>query len=525
MHTTDGRRGVAADEEVHYVQRSTGARSRLVVLTAAFALLFAACGGGGGASATPGGGGASPTGAGAGGDTSPSVAATTPAGSPAEESPTDSPAAESPTGSPAEESPTGSPAGESPSGSPAAGSPSGSPAGGELPVPTFEQIGGTVTVIGTWSGSEQASFEAMVKPFEDGTGIDVQYTGTRDINAVLGSGNFPDLAGLPGPGAMAGFAKAGNLKPLDDVIDAADYRANTPPGFADIGTTDGKLYGIFIKSAVKGLIWYNPANYTGGAPADFNALNATDKGSAEALWCIGLESGAASGWPGTDWIEDIVLRQSGPDVYDRWVAGELKWTSPEIKRAYETFGTVVQNSYGGAANVNRTKFQEGGWPLFTQPPGCLFHHQASFITDFFAQAPQKPAAGTGFDFFGMPDIDPQFAGGVTGGGDLFGMFKDTPQARALIKYLATPYAQSIWVGRGGALSADRRVTNYPDEPGRKSAEILANAQTFRFDASDLMPGTMADAFNKSMVDFVRDPAQLDTILQTLDQAQEDAYGA
>jgi alpha-glucoside transport system substrate-binding protein len=477
--------GAPADTEEELFMENVGARvPRVVSVLATIALIAAACGGGG-ATAKP--------------STSAPAATATPAAA------TATPAAATATPAAA----TGTPAASS----------------GTIPVPSMPAgLGGTVSVIGTWAGAEQESFLAMVKPFEDATGTKIQYTGTRDINAVINSGNFPDLAGLPGPGALRDLAKAGSLKPLDDVIDVADYSGNAPAGYADIGRNDGKLYGVFIKSAVKGLIWYNPKNYTAGAPKDYAALTATDKGTAQALWCIGLESGAASGWPGTDWIEDIVLRQAGPTAYDNWVNGTAKWSSPEIKKAYETFGEAVKNSYGGATTVNGTNFGEGGYPLFTTPPGCLFHHQASFITDFFAKAPSKPAAGTDFDFFQMPDIDPQFAGGVTGGGDLFGMFKDTPQAKALIAYLATPYAQAIWVGRGGALSADKRVTNYPDETSKRIGGILAGAKTFRFDASDNMPGKMADEFNKSIVAYVADATKLDSILSNLDQVQTDAYG-
>jgi alpha-glucoside transport system substrate-binding protein len=400
-------------------------------------------------------------------------------------------------------------------------------AGSESAAPsTGGQIGGTVTVIGTWGGSEQDSFLAMVKPFEDATGVDVQYTGTRDINTVLStgvaSGILPDVAGLPGPGQMTEWAKAGALKPLDDVLDVATYKADTAPALVQLGTVDGKISGVFIKAAVKGLIWYNPANFKGDAPATWDALEATSPAPAKNLWCVGLESGAASGWPGTDWIEDFVLRQSGPDVYDAWVAGTQKWSSPEIKSAFEAFGKVIEQTYGGSNAVLTTNFGDGGNQLFTDPPGCLFHHQASFITDFFKK--QGGAKDGQFDFFRMPDINSSFAGATTGAGDLFGMFNDTPQARALMAYLVTADAQKIWVERGGALSANTKVTSYPDDVSKRSAEILANAGVFRFDASDLMPTAMNDAFWKSILDYVKDPTKLDSILSNLDTVQASAYG-
>jgi alpha-glucoside transport system substrate-binding protein len=394
------------------------------------------------------------------------------------------------------------------------------------------ELGGTVSVIGTWGGDEQESFLAMVAPWEERTGVTVEYTGTRDINAVLttgvAAGILPDLAGLPGPGQMAEYAAAGALVDLGTVLDVETYTAETSPALVDLGTVEGTIYGIFIKSAVKGLIWYNPSFYTAGAASSYDDMLAKAESAATGdarSWCVGLESGAASGWPGTDWIEDLLLRQAGPDVYDGWVNGEVTWTSPEVRAAFEAFGQVVseENVYGGPNTVLTTNFGDGGNPLFTDPPGCVFHHQASFITDFFVN--QGGAQEGDFDFFPFPDINPQFAGAATGAGDLFGMFNDTPQSRSLMQYLVTAEAQSIWVERGGALSANRGVTNYPDEISQRSAEILVNAQIFRFDGSDLMPEAMNAAFWKAILDFTRDPSSLDSILQSLDEVQTTAYEA
>jgi alpha-glucoside transport system substrate-binding protein len=396
----------------------------------------------------------------------------------------------------------------------------------------FEQLGGSVSVVGSWAGSEQDSFMAMVKPWEEGTGATVNYTGSRDLSAQLttgiASGNLPDLAGLPGPGLMKEWYDQGALKPLD-FVDLEAYSSATPAGFADLGKAeDGQLIGIFTKAAVKGLIYYPTATFSENpAPGTWDALNQladTTKQGDTATWCIGIESGAASGWPGTDWLEDIVLRQSGPDVYDAWVRGEQKWTSPEIKQAWETFGDALDQAHGGSDYVVNTNFGTAANPMFENPPGCLFHHQASFITDFFQN--EAGAQPTDYDFFIMPNINEQYANAITGGGDLFGMFNDTPQARSLIQWLLTPEAQQIWVERGGFISGNRNVPldAYPDESSRKAAEILQEAQTFRFDASDQFPGAMNDAFFQAVVRFAQDQSQLDSILANLDQVQADAYG-
>src|SRR3954471_8399633 len=172
-------------------------------------------------------------------------------------------------------------------------------------------IGGTVRVVGSWSGAEEDAFLAMVRPFEVSTGITVEYTGTRDLNGLLWQGvaqkNPPDVAGLPGPGQMAEFARFGALQDLTNVIDVSAYKNETVPTFNDLGTVDGKLVGVFIKATLKGLIWFNPHHWTVATPDYWvelvAAANIARRGDSK-TWCVGLGSEATSGWPGTDWIED-----------------------------------------------------------------------------------------------------------------------------------------------------------------------------------------------------------------------------
>jgi alpha-glucoside transport system substrate-binding protein len=421
-------------------------------------------------------------------------------------------------------------ASEAPASQPAASAGASGAAGSPAAGASFEQLGGSVSVYGTWTGAEQDSFLAMIQPWVDGTGVKVNYTGQRDLGTALttgiAGGNVPDVAGLPGPGLMQQWYDQGALKPLD-FVDYATYESSTPAGFAALGKApDGKLVGIFTKGAVKGLIWYNTKNWTAAVPKTWDELNTTARAAATGNtkeWCIGVESGGDSGWPGTDWVEDILLRQAGTQVYDDWVAGKKPWTSAEVKQAFQTFGDAVANAHGGAQFINSTNFGKAANPMFASPPGCLLHHQASFITDFFKN--EAKAQPTDYDFFGMPDINPANAGAITGGGDLFGMFNDTPQARSLISYLLTPAAQEIWVKRGGFISANKNVPldSYPDEASKKSAQILANAKTFRFDGSDLMPNAMNKAFFQAIVKYVQNSNDLDNILANLDSVQKDAY--
>ena len=210
-------------------------------------------------------------------------------------------------------------------------------------------LGGEINILAVWADAEQEAFEAVIQPWVDRTGVTVNYEATRDINATLTTriegGNPPDVAGLPGPGAMAQFARDGSVYSLENVIDTDAMAQEWNEGLIADGSVDGHLVGIFIKVSPKGFIWYNPAAFEDAGyevPEDWDGLVALSdqiKDDGTTPWGIGLNSGAGSeGWPGTDWIEDFVIRQSGPDIYDAWWQGEQAWTSDEIKEAFEAFG-------------------------------------------------------------------------------------------------------------------------------------------------------------------------------------------
>jgi len=325
---------------------------------------------------------------------------------------------------------------------------------------------------------------------------------------------------------MAEYAAAGALKPLDNVLDVATYSDETSPALVSLGQVDGTTYGVFIKASVKGLIWYSPTlhDYAGSEPATWDDLisqGQANQGNAAALWCLGIESGDASGWPATDWVEEILLHQAGPDVYNSWWAGETKWTDPAIKSAFETYKDVVDNSYGGGTNAVATKFDLAGDPLFASPPGCEFFHQASFITGLGAF--KGKTAGTDYNAFPFPAINDEFATAVEGAGDLFGMFHDTPAAKSLMKYLVTAEAQDIWVARGGALSANKNATSYPDDISKTMGGMITNATALVFDASDQMPTAMNAAFWQHMVSLTAGKETIDEALAALDKVAADAY--
>ena len=353
-----------------------------------------------------------------------------------------------------------------------------------------------VTVLGPWTGTERAGFLAMMHGFEQNTGIQVDYTGTRDADAVLASdlknGDLPDLAVLATRGELSQFAAAGSLVPLDGTLDLKNMARQYGSDWLRLMRATGPAgqrhyYAIIIKATLKSLIWYDPAllpandlrslNSPGLTWAKLMSLTNSFSAAGKTPWCAGMADGSRSGWPGTDWIEDIVLHQSGPAVYDRWAAGALAWTSAPIRRAWQTFGQVAAAAravHGGTEAELATSYGVAGQPMFAQPPGCYLDHEGSFIVGFYPQdgptGPGRradPRPGADFRFVSFPPVTAAGQGTEEVSADLAGMFHDTRAARKLAAYLTTPQAQRAWISRpgSGALTVNQQVplSAYPDD--------------------------------------------------------------
>ena len=396
----------------------------------------------------------------------------------------------------------------------------------------------TVSVLGVWGGAERDAFIKTLEPFEAAAGVRVDFTGTRDLPAVLttrvAAGNPPDISVLPNPGQMQEFAKIGVLVDLGKFMDVSKLKNEYAETWINLGSYRGNLYAIFFSADLKSLVWYNPEAFADAGyeiPETWSELiGLSDKIAAAGVapWSIGLESGAASGWPGTDWIEDIMLRIAPPEVYDKWVNHEIPWTHPTVKRAWQLFGQIARSEkyvYGGPSTELTLNFGEAPNVLFTMPPRAYMHKQATFIKSFILKYNPDLVPVKDFNFFPFPPIDPEYGTPALGAADMFAMFNDTPEARALMRYLATAGAQEIWVAQLGKLSANRRVNPnaYPDDLTRKAATILAGSETFRFDASDLMPAAVGSgSFWSGVLDYVGGE-DLDSVLERIEETAVEAY--
>jgi alpha-glucoside transport system substrate-binding protein len=391
--------------------------------------------------------------------------------------------------------------------------------------------GETLTIFGPWRGDDETHVQVVLEYFRQATGADVKYASSENYEQQVvidtQAGSPSNITVLPQPGLIADLAAKGFMSPLT-AADAAWMVENYGAGqsWVDIGTSkdkDGKpqFFGFSYKTDVKSLVWYSPENFKDAGYAIPNTMEELIALSDKIVkdggkpWCIGLGSGGATGWPATDWMEDIMLRTQKPEVYDGWVNNSVKFTDPAVINAMEVFGSFAKNDAyvdGGAAGVASVDFRDSPKGLFSSPPKCYMHHQASFIPAFF---PEGTKLGTDADFFYMPTYAAMADLGkpVLGAGTLFTITKDSKASRAFIEFLKMPLAHEIWMMDGGFLTPLKSANQaaYGSDAARKQGEIMTTATTFRFDGSDLMPGKIgAGAFWTGMVDFVGGKSAADT---------------
>ncbi|MFO7921405.1 MAG: ABC transporter substrate-binding protein [Nioella sp.] len=378
--------------------------------------------------------------------------------------------------------------------------------------------GETIDITGPWIGADGDLVRSVLAYFEDSTGATVNYSGSdsfeQDIVIATQAGSAPNIAVFPQPGLAADMAAQGLLTPLAD--GTGDWiRDNYAAGesWVSLGSyadEDGQedLYGFFYKVDVKSLVWYSPEAFDEmgyeipQSMEDLIALSDQIVADGGTPWCIGLGSGAATGWPATDWVEDLMLRTQPPEVYDQWVTNEIPFDDPRVVNAIETFGQFALNDdyvSGGSSAVATTDFRDSPAGLFTYPAECYMHRQASFIPTFF---PENSEA----DFFYFPAYEEEDLGNpVLGAGTVWAITEDSDASHALIEFLQTPIAHELWMAQSGFLTPHSGVNLdvFPTESQRAMNEVLLDATTFRFDASDLMPGEIgAGAFWTGMVDYV-----------------------
>ncbi len=394
-----------------------------------------------------------------------------------------------------------------------------------------EYSGMTVTVDGAFEGNDPdgVKMDRSVALFAELTGINVNYIGNKEFEATISvrveAGDAPDIVDFPQPGKAASFVRDGAVVDVTSWMSEDWLSQQYNQSWRDMATIDGMEAGVFHRFNGKSLVWYPKDDWEAAGyeiPTTWDeliALNDLIASDGDTPWCIGIESGAATGWAATDWTEEMMLRTTSLENYDAWVAGTLAFDSPEVKNAIETWSAMWFNDdyvFGGRSSIVSTFFGDSPAPMFEDPPKCWMHKQGNFITGFF---PEGSEAGVDYGFFYFPPVDEAYGKPFLVAGDMMVMFNDRPEVKALMEYFTVPESALGWLEGGGALAAHQTATPemYGVDLERGIAELVSEATSFRFDGSDLMPGEVgAGSFWEQISSYVAGSIDLDTAMQEID---------
>jgi alpha-glucoside transport system substrate-binding protein len=410
-------------------------------------------------------------------------------------------------------------------------------AGGATTEAPMDDLAGTdVTIFGAFTTVEADAANAVITEFfNEPTGANAVYEGSESfeeqVKIRVDGGNPPDIALYPQPGSVVEQAASGNAIALEDLgFDIADLEDIFGEYLLSLGEYEGKHYGIPTNVNSKSIVWYNAAVFAEkgyAEPATWDemlALADTMVADGYTPFCIGTGSEANTGWPATDWMEDIMLRTAGADVYDQWVNHEIPFNDPAVKRAAEVFAEVAFNEdyiLGNTSTIPDIDFRDSPEPMLADPPGCLMHRQASFIVSFF---PEGTVVGEDVKLFSFPDIDPGVKGSLIAG-ELGAVFRDAPEVRAFIESFVSTEAQCALGGRDGVqrISPNVNTTSacYSDPLIGTIAQGITDAIKSggaRFDASDLMPSSVGSgSFWTAMNEWMRG-TPIDEVLQDVEDS-------
>jgi alpha-glucoside transport system substrate-binding protein len=392
-----------------------------------------------------------------------------------------------------------------------------------------------VEIMYGFGGDQSKGFEGAMAEFEKSSGITVKFTDASQsfdtlIRPRVQGNNPPDIALFPQPGLMLDFAKQGKLQDLGGILDLNQLKNTLVPGELDTGTLDGKTYGVPMSMNVKSLVWYPKKAFEAKgykAPttiAELEALTNQIKADGTAPWCVGIESAGATGWVGTDWIEEFVLRYGGPQKYDQWVKHEIPFTDPVVVQAgqeFEKLALADGNVYGGRKGVVSTNFGTSINPMFDDPPKCFLHRQGNFITQKgFMADKARVNLDENVGVFQLPGVSATDKP-VLGGGDLAGAFTNDDDVKKTLEFITSPTFKFSNPEAYPYISPhkDFDTSNYADASTKEVAELGYGSTLFRFDGSDLMPGAVgAGSFWKGMTAWISGQQSLDETLKNIDES-------
>lgn len=397
---------------------------------------------------------------------------------------------------------------------------------------------GEVTIFSLWGGSEQEAFKKVLTQFTDETGIRTKYESARDflpvIRTRLAADNPPEVAILPRPGFVDELARDDALISLDDLgLDPAAINENYGPAWTKLTDFEGTTYGVVAKANSKSTVWYKPKSFRENGfeiPKTWDDLQTIVQGykqKGKTPWAVGAQ-GRDNSWTLTDWFEQIYVRTAGGENYDKLFSGDLPFNDQTVKEALNEMVKMVndENVAGGIDTALGISFIDGIGRVFSKNPKAEMYMLGGFVGGIaLGQVNKDLKVGEDIDFFPFPEIKPENGSPLVGSGDVAAAMVNNEDVAKLIEFLGTPKAGKTWVSTGAIVSPNKGVTDadYPNELVSKEAEQVKNAESFRFDGSDLLPGTLGQDFGTLLQNIVKTPSKMDSLLDDYQAEAEKAF--
>ncbi len=399
-----------------------------------------------------------------------------------------------------------------------------------------EQFTGTISIISLWGGSEADAFREVLDGFTAKTGIRTKYEQQEDFETVirtrLAAGNPPMVAIVPRPGPVQDWALAGDLQTFEDIgVDMETLEANYAQGWIDLGTFEDDLYGIPVKANSKSVVWYKPKSFERlgvDPPAEWEALlEITEqyKAQGQKPWAVG----AGDSWTLTDWFEILYLRTAGPEKYSQLFGGELEFTDQSVVDAMNEMLKILNDEtlVRGVEGALGTKFVSDIGQIYSPNGRAELYYEGGFVGGIaLKDVNPNLEIGRDIDFFPFPEVNEEIGEPILGAGDLVVAFESNDGVRQLIDYLISKEAAETWAGTGAIVSPNKAVDLeiYPNELTQKEADQLVNAEEFRFDGSDLLPGAIAEDWGALLQNVIKNPGDMQSQLEEFESAAASEFG-
>ncbi|MFD7967830.1 ABC transporter substrate-binding protein [Streptomyces clavifer] len=283
----------------------------------------------------------------------------------------------------------------------------------------------------------------------------VSVPGTDYVNKLrssMGSPSAPDIFFNWGGGSIKPYVDSKDLVDLTSTVkNDATLKDGFLPSIMTAGSLDGKIYGVPMRGMQPVMLFYNKslfAEHKLPVPKTWEDLQKAIT-TFKAAGIIPFALGGADKWPELMWMEYLLDRIGGPEVFRKIQDGDTDgWGDPAVLKTAQTVKELIDDGAFGK-NFNSVDYGNGGAPTLLNKGKAAMHLMGSWeYSTQLGKAPEFAEKDLGWTAF------PTVAGGVGDPANVVGnptnywsvnartKHKDT--AIAFLKTMASKtYAQAV----------------------------------------------------------------------------------